>query len=126
MLNKKLLLTISIIIFALVCLSYLSALNTIFIEVSLINLLVGELALAFLTISLLFPSANTKRIMELTTKYLLITAGFFTLLAFIPSFNTKEVFTYHNYKMGIPLRVEINSYALLLTNIFTSLFIFKP
>lgn len=123
-LNKKILITIASVLFALVCLSYLSALNTIFINVSILNLLMGELALAFVLNSLIFPSANNKRVIELSTKYLIITAGFFTLVAFLPSSSEQEVFSYSNYKAGIPLSVSVNSYALLLTNIFACLFLF--
>lgn len=124
LLNKKILITIASILFALVCLSYLSALNTIFINVSILNLLMGELALAFLLNSLIFPTANNKRVIELSTKYLIITAGFFTLVAFLPSSSEQEVFSYSNYKAGIPLSVSVNSYALLLTNIFACLYLF--
>ena len=120
MINKKISIYIFLTFLALILLSYLSALSTVTVEVTIFNILLAELAFAFLVNSLVFPKANNLRVINISVKYLLTIAGFFAIISFLPHSGDEHIFSYGDYQGLVPFSVRINAFALLMTNIFAS------
>jgi hypothetical protein len=107
-------------------LSYLSAFSSLVTEISILNLLMGELAFAFLSISFMFPAVDNKKVMKLSAEFLVIIAVFFLLLVFVPLGEGTPAFIFKESVNQIaadnsggqpPRAVLVNAYVLLLINL---------
>lgn len=108
-------------------LSYLSAFSSLVTEISILNLLMGELAFAFLSISFMFPSVDNKKVIKLSAEFLVIIAVFFLLLVFVPLGEGNPAFIFKeplvnqvaagNSGGQSPSAVLVNAYVLLLINL---------
>jgi hypothetical protein len=108
-------------------LSYLSAFSSLVTEISILNLLMGELAFAFLSISFMFPAVDNKKVIKLSAEFLVIIAVFFLLLVFVPLGEGTPAFIFKeplvNQVAGdnsggqSPTAVLVNAYVLLLINL---------
>jgi len=107
-------------------LSYLSAFSSLVTEISILNLLMGELAFAFLSISFMFPSVDNKKVIKLSAEFLVIIAVFFLLLVFVPLGEGNPAFIFKEPLVNqvasgnrgqSPTAVLVNAYVLLLINL---------
>lgn len=119
-------LLLALCIFVLV-ISYLSAFSALNTELSILNLLMGEMSFAFLSISFMLPSLDTKRVIKLSIEFLVLMAVLFLLLVLIPSgegaapFSFKELTSSgtnngDNTSYSSPI-IIINGFVLLLVNL---------
>lgn len=109
----------------LTALSYLSGFSNLLTEISVLNLIMGELAFAFLSISFTFPAVENKKVIKLSAEFLIIVAVFFMILVFIPIGEGTSVLTFKKTSQLAansstaydPTSVTINAFILLIVNL---------
>ncbi|MFZ4084186.1 MAG: hypothetical protein ACOYK1_01410 [Vampirovibrionia bacterium] len=126
LMRRRIVSLVAAVLILMTVLSYLSAFSSLVTEISILNLLMGELAFAFLSISFMFPSVDNKKVIKLSAEFLVIIAVFFLLLVFVPLGEGNPAFIFKEPLVNqvasgnrgqSPTAVLVNAYVLLLINL---------